>query len=388
MRSRVIVLLSGLSSDGGIQRFNRNLCRALTDCSAASPVRLEILSLYDPSSWLDALYVDRPIVGCKGNRALFVMRALAALARPYDLVIIGHVDFVSFVALSRLMGRHGSALLVTHGIDVWTRLTWHKRIALQTIDCFWAVSTYTAERLIVAQGVQSEKIRIVPNTLAPQWHSEMAACRERRESPPHSSFLSVARINKGDAGKGIDRVIEALAQVSLHVPDASYTIVGDGDDRPRLEKLARDKGVADRVRFVGRVTDAEIHAYLAGTDVFVLPSRKEGFGIVYLEAMAYQKPVIAGAHGGAPEVVVAGTTGILVPHGDRAALASAMVHLLVNPEKRDTMGREGFRRVQTTYTYDRFYDTVRDTLNEILASPSWSNSTSIRREQTSGWYRG
>ena len=118
-------------------------------------------------------------------------------------------------------------------------------------------------------------------------------------------------------------------------------LVGDGGDRPRLEQLARDLGVSEHVHFLRGLHAEQLFACYANCDVFALPSRGEGFGLVFLEAMALAKPVIGGAHGGIPDIVEDGVTGLLVPHGDVERLAEALESLFNNPVGARGMGERG-----------------------------------------------
>ena len=161
-------------------------------------------------------------------------------------------------------------------------------------------------------------------------------------------------------------MISALPQVLQSLPDTILVLVGDGQDRPRLEQLAQDVGVTAHTRFLHGLTQEELFACYAHCDVFALPSKGEGFGLVYLEAMAHGKPVIGGAHGGALDVIVDGETGLLVPHGDAAKLAAAMQRLLVDPARAAAMGSQGRQRVQTLYTFERFQIALTQALGDVL----------------------
>jgi phosphatidylinositol alpha-1,6-mannosyltransferase len=365
-RSRIVVLLSGLSAHGGIQRYNRTLCKALSEYAAQHSLSLEVLSLHDAPGWHDERYLARPVIGCNGNRPLYALRAISALAKPYGVAISGHVDLGPFIVPFRLLRPRSPIVALAYGIEVWTRLPWHKRAALRAATQVWPISSFTAESLVSQQGVDPGSLAVIPIPLDADFLSEVAACQAADAGAIHSRLLTISRMNVADAGKGIDGVIAALPEVRSRIPDIRYVVVGDGDDRPRLEHLARAHAVDDIVHFAGRVPDRKLHAYLGGADLLVLPSRKEGFGIVFLEAMAYGKPVIAGAHGGSPEVVVDGETGMLVRHGDQAGLVAAITTLLQDAAKRRMMGEAGRRRVHGVYGYDRFRATVARALDGLL----------------------
>jgi glycosyltransferase involved in cell wall biosynthesis len=140
------------------------------------------------------------------------------------------------------------------------------------------------------------------------------------------------------------------AEVRLH-------IVGAGDDMPRLQSHARSLGLDGcGVRFLGAVSDGELRQELAGCDVFALPSKGEGFGIVYLEAMAMARPCIAGNHGGPPEIIDDGTDGYLVEHGDVDQLASRLVTLYREPDLRREMGARAAVKVRQRYLFSQMRD--------------------------------
>jgi glycosyltransferase involved in cell wall biosynthesis len=179
-------------------------------------------------------------------------------------------------------------------------------------------------------------------------------------------ILTVGRWDPAERYKGADTLISALPHVLRTVPDVVLVLVGEGEDRPRLEQLARDSGVADHIYFLFGRTQEELFACYAHCDVFALPSRGEGFGLVFLEAMACAKPAIGGAHGGTPDVIEDGVTGLLVPHGDAALLSSALESLLADPSRAYEMGARGRERVQAAYTFDRFQTGLSRAMQDVL----------------------
>jgi phosphatidylinositol alpha-1,6-mannosyltransferase len=138
------------------------------------------------------------------------------------------------------------------------------------------------------------------------------------------------------------------------VPDARLWIVGEGDDVPRLQGLARELGVEAAVRFHGRVSDAELGALYRRASLFAMPSRQEGFGLVYAEAMWHGLPCIGSTVDAAGEVIVDGETGRLVPYGDAPATADAVAALLADPVRARAMGEAGQKRARERFGYERF----------------------------------
>jgi phosphatidyl-myo-inositol dimannoside synthase len=170
----------------------------------------------------------------------------------------------------------------------------------------------------------------------------------RAERP---TLLTVARLEH--RYKGHDVLLEALGAIRARVPDVEWVVIGEGTLRPELEELARSRGLADCVRFLGAVSDGERNAWLRRADVVAMPSRLpgaglagEGFGIVYLEAAAYGKPVVAGNVGGALDAVGDGETGLLVDPTDAGAVAEAVATLLLDPELARRLGAAGAERAK------------------------------------------
>jgi phosphatidyl-myo-inositol dimannoside synthase len=215
--------------------------------------------------------------------------------------------------------------------------------ATRRADVAVAVSAYTAG-LIAATGAQPAELALIP----PGVELPGDATPERAERP---TLLTIARLR--DSYKGHDVLIRALALVRAKVPDAELVVIGDGPLRGELERLAEGVGVADAVRFLGTVSDEQRDRWLRRADVFAMPSRLpsdglagEGFGIVYLEAAAYGKPVVAGNVAGALDAVADGESGLLVDPTDPQAVADALSALLLDRELAARLGRAGAERAK------------------------------------------
>jgi glycosyltransferase involved in cell wall biosynthesis len=153
--------------------------------------------------------------------------------------------------------------------------------------------------------------------------------------------------------KGIRVLIEATAKLVAKYPSIKLIIAGDGFERPALENLSRQLGIADRTTFLGWVPNKALPPYYRGCAVSVIPSLEEGFGIPAAEAMGCEVPVVATDAGGLPEVVADGVTGLIVPKGNVDALAAAMDRLLADPQLRVQMGKAGRKRALEKFDWDR-----------------------------------
>lgn len=366
--------LPGLSEHGGIARHNRSFSRAVCTYAREHGARLDVISLRDPENFFDREFLTSPLVGCEGRSARFGLAALASLRAGFDLLVVGVVDFGPLLPAARIRSSGAPILTITHGIEVWEPLPRRRRVALTQASVVMSVSAYTANVVAQLHGVNRSNIEVIPPPLDPGFlaASEQHASNGSPCTP--SRLLSISRLNAIDAPKGVDRVIEALPLVRKRVPDVDYVVIGTGDDRERLRALAVRLGVADITHFKGALPDAELHSHLCGTDLFVLPSSKEGFGIVFLEAATHEKAVVGGNHGGIPEVVLDGRTGVLVDGSDTPRLAEAISDLLLDEKRRIELGQRGAARVRERYSYESFERRILQVLDGLLHTTSLSAS--------------
>jgi glycosyltransferase involved in cell wall biosynthesis len=167
-------------------------------------------------------------------------------------------------------------------------------------------------------------------------------------------ILSVARLMANERYKGVDQLLQAMAQLARRHPSLELVVVGRGDDLPRHQQLAAKLGLVDRVRFFDNISPAETAACYSRCDIFALPSTGEGFGFVFLEAMAFAKPVIGAAAGGVTDIIEDGQNGLLVPPRNLDHLIEAIDRLLANESLRSEMGRRGAELVRSRYSFAAF----------------------------------
>jgi phosphatidylinositol alpha-1,6-mannosyltransferase len=214
-------------------------------------------------------------------------------------------------------------------------------------------SEFTAAALRAAMPGCADRVRVVPLCIDPE---RIRLWEAQGDAPPERELaaLLVGRMWSEERGKGHDALIEGWPEVRRRVPGAQLWIVGEGDDAERIRSAARERGVADAVRFLGRVSDAELGALYRRASVFAMPSRQEGFGLVYAEAMWHGLPCIGSTADAAGQVIDDGKTGFLVPYADARASAEAVAALLSDPAQARAMGEAGRRRARERFTYPRF----------------------------------
>lgn len=270
--------------------------------------------------------------------------------------------------------------LYVHGEEVATarRRPWTRAIAafvLRHASAVFVNSWFSAGH-VSALGVAASRIHVARPGVDPRRFrpADGSALRARLGGGGRQVLLSVGRLIPR---KGQDTVIRLLPHIAAQAPEVVYWIAGEGVDaeRRRLRDLAAAAGVEDRVRFLGEVPGEDLPALYAACDVFVMLNRTmpdgdvEGLGIVFLEANACGKPVVAGRSGGAGEAVRDGQTGLLVPEGDDAAAVAAIVRLLRDPDLRARFGEAGRRWTIKHFSWDRTAQRVARVTAE-LARPS------------------
>lgn len=320
-------------ADGGIARIMRLYLKAACEICGTNG-RVDSLVLNDQSGNAPQLarYSNanlRRHLACAGHRLRFILQAIR-LARDTDVLICGHLHHLAIARLAQFFNPRLRYYLVAHGIEAWRPYNWLERGALLGAHQIFCVSDYTRRQILrFHPTLPATRTRVIPNTLDP-------AFAENTNVPRPTSIylapqiLTVSRLTTADNYKGVDTLIEALPLIRKTYPLTHLRIVGQGDDGPRLRGLAADLGVAKSVEFIGQIDDEHLRAEYEACDLFALPSRKEGFGLVFLEAMTHGKPCIGARAGGVPEVITDGV-GQLVEYGNIPELAAAVDNLMRHP---------------------------------------------------------
>ncbi len=370
----VIGLFPQLAGPGGIQRVGRLVGAVTAAWAAERGEACHFLSLNDPPGQHRIHLAGREWIftGFGRGKSAFARAALRAAGRSAaaaGVVLAAHVNLAPVAALVKARRPRWRMLVLTHGVEVWEPLRSWRRWALRRADVVLAPSRDTAEKVVVQQGIARDKVKQSPWGLDPALETNGGEANHLpRRFPSGRVVLTVGQWRASEKYKGLDTLLAAMPQVMARVPDAWLVAVGGGDDRERLQSLARESPAGERMVFLDGLSQEELRSCYAQCRVFALPSRGEGFGLVFLEAMAAGKPVVGGAHGGTPDVVEDGVTGILVPHGDTERLAAALQRLLVNEGLSIEMGRKGRERVQQVYRFEQFSTRLRGILASLCAS--------------------
>lgn len=326
-RRTLLIVPEIFSSEGGIPRILQLYLRALCDLAAPGD-EVRLIALNDGG--FDDADLQRVTGGrltealaCNRDKCRFILSVIA-WGRHSDRIICGHVAQLPVALAARAWNPLLEYDLVAHGIEVWRPLGRLERFALRHARRVLCVSDHTRRELLSRCPLSEGKAVVLPNALDPAFPIRPGAPRGPDDPP---TLLLVSRLTRADLAKGFEDVIKAMPAILAALPRARLRVIGRGDALPDLAVLAQRLRIHDAVEFLGYVDDAAMTKALRSCTLFVLPSGKEGFGLVFIEAMAHGRPCLGARAGGIPEIITP-ETGVLVEHGDVPGIAAACVEAL------------------------------------------------------------
>jgi phosphatidylinositol alpha-1,6-mannosyltransferase len=402
---RILVLVSeAFGGHGGIAKFNRDLLAALCAYPGIEEV-VGVPRLVPESPGVLPAKLNY-VTSAVGGKLHYVKTLLTTVLRllTSDVLICGHINLLPLAFLARLFlrplkpGLRPPIILVIHGIDAWQPMrSRFRNYFVRKIDAFISVSDFTQRRFLdwaklngTPGFILSNCVDLAQFTPGPKH----PALLERYGLRDRTVLLTVARLSAQEHYKGIDEVMEVLSELARTIPDLSYLIVGDGNDRPRLVAKARSLGLGvtenprpdlrpltsvvcppltglrpltsgPQVIFAGRIPEEEKADHYRLADAFVMPGWGEGFGIVYLEAMACGLPVIGSKLDASCEVLKDGKLGIVVDPAKSQEIILAIKKAL-QTKKPNPEGLEYF-------SYPHFEQRCHQLLNSVVSLKAAGN---------------
>lgn len=298
-----------------------------------------------------------------GNYFRMILQAMLDPIKDLGAVVCMHAGLSPVARILAARARCPSAV-VFHGVDVWGRLRARTRWGVRGMNRILSVSDFTLRECFKNNPELTE----VPAEVLPLGLMGGGIPPPKFEPSRHSRgrVLLVTRLTKHCAKKNVRELILAMPHVGAQVSDATLTIVGDGDDRADLEAFATSHVRAGVVRFCGSVPDKELAVLYESADVFAMPSRQEGFGLVFVEAMARGLACVCGNRDAAREVVEDGVTGYAVDPDSPEEIGRAITKLLVDDSLRQCMGKAGWQRYRDHFTREAVACRMRDKLKRCL----------------------
>jgi glycosyltransferase involved in cell wall biosynthesis len=363
-----MLLTDGFGGFGGISRFNRDFLSALSACVLVERVYALPRVISEPieETIPEAVVYERQAARGRLFYALLVFRHAVRGPRA-DLVICGHINLLPIAWAAARLARARLALVV-HGYEAWGPAS-HRlsNFVVNRIDAFIAVSRYSADRFVQWSGIPEGRGFILPNCV------DLDRFQPRERDPVLVNryglrsaivMLTVARLASGERYKGVDEIIDVMPSLLRHLPNLCYLVVGDGSDRARLEAKAQVQGLSDHIIFAGRITEAEKVAHYNLADVYVMPSRGEGFGIALIEAAACGIPVVGSSVDGSRDALLDGKLGRMVDPTKPDELIEAITALT------STRLRRARNNLVETFDVSRFQARVSHWMSEqtVLAA--------------------
>jgi glycosyltransferase involved in cell wall biosynthesis len=339
--TRVLFLtLKVFSATGGIEKVCRVAGKALYEDSLEGNISLRLMSLHDAQSDADEnkYFPSELFSGHDNRRFPFIREALSA-GRKADVILLSHINLLPVAWMIKKVSPKTRILLFAHGIEIWGDLRTVTERLLSCVDKFLCVSEFTKSTIHQVHHIYREKCEIVNNCLDPF----LPFPGEKIKSPEllakygfaagDTIVFTLTRLSSKDRYKGYDRVLEALAMINSTASQSLRYIVGgsyDAAEKRTVDEVVQRLGLEDRVVIAGYIPDQELAEHFKLADIYVMPSTKEGFGIVFIEAMYYGLPVIAGNADGSVDALLNGRVGILVTPDSVPEITEAIEKIIQN----------------------------------------------------------
>lgn len=310
---RVLLLVTdAYGGYGGIALYNRDLAEAIaqmpevTEVVVAPRVQRFATETIPPKV--------RNVSAALGGKLRYAQTAWALAGEGFDLLVCGHINLLPLGTLLKLRLRVPMALVV-YGIDVWDVPGPLGRVSMKAVDAVWTISAITHDKMNAWARLPDTRYKLLPNAIHLDRYAEGPKPRyllDRYGLHGATVLLTVARLPGRERYKGVDEIMNLMPSLLAQDPSIRYLVAGDGDDRPRLQAKAKQLSIEDKVVFTGMIDEAEKADHFRVADVFVMPGRGEGFGFVFLEALACGIPAVGSRLDGSREALRDGTLGALV----------------------------------------------------------------------------
>lgn len=370
MKKVLFLNLTTFSQTGGIERFNKCFLKALSNLDVQKETDSYSFSAYDEHT-SELYYETQRYTGFGKNKLKFVFQSVLH-ARKYDVVVLGHINLAIAGILIKMLYPSKKLLLVTHGIDVWGQLNKLKLRLLNKADKILAVSNFTRNKILKVHNVPAGKVSVFPNTIDPYFSIPATVLRNDtlrdRYGLKEKDFViyTLTRLSHTELYKGYDKVITALAEVIAQYPHVKYVIGGkyDEGEKTRIDALINQHNLQGRVILTGFLDEKELVAHYQMADMYIMPSKKEGFGIVFIEAMICGLPVVAGNADGSVDALLNGKTGTLVNPDSKDEIKAAIIELMKSNVRFDEQRLLSIKNeTLANYSFSRYQQRLKDIIS-------------------------
>lgn len=370
----ILFTLQTFSSEGGIQKMTRTLAHALNQVALQNNWNFNLWSAYDANTDLLPQYLPAKQFTGFANRIRFTLKAFLN-APKFDIVIISHINMALVGRAIKIINPKCKIWVVAHGIEVWNDLSPTKKWLLKNCEKIICVSNFTKQQVVAKHHINGDKCVVLNNALDPFFNLPVAFKKptyliERYGLTGKAPLLfTLTRLSAAEQYKGYDQVIKIIGNLKQTFPAIKYIIAGkyDQEEKARIENIMQAYNVEGHVLLTGFINESELADHFLMADVFVLPSSNEGFGIVFIEALACGLPVVCGNVDGSVDAIKNGLLGRVVDPNNLVELENALTETLQKPLT-EPMRKELQSQCVHYFNEDNYIKNLNDLLINELAN--------------------
>jgi glycosyltransferase involved in cell wall biosynthesis len=367
----LFLTLKIFSATGGIEKVNRIAGKALYEMEKErGRANFKLYSMHDSNedNAANKYFSNNSFEGFNRHRSKFVYQSVRRGIKS-DVVILSHINLLLVGFFIKILSPKTKLILIVHGIEVWKILPTWKKYTLKKYDLILPVSKFTKDTMIRLNAFPEEQFKILNNCLDPFLPEPLEEEKDKNLldrygfTNNHIILMTLTRLSAEEKYKGHDNVLYALQKLVISNNNIRYLLVGkyDAVEKRRLDKLTAELGLAEFVVFAGFIPDAEIAAHYNLADIYIMPSKKEGFGIVFIEALYYGKPVIAGNKDGSVDALCNGEFGLLIDPDNLQEIQEAVQKMIANKSKYIPDQNLIMRR----FSYDSYKNNLKKIINSL-----------------------
>lgn len=337
MNKKILLFtLQSFSTTGGIQKMTRTLGHSLNQVAARNNWQFDMYSAYDADDDLMPQYLPaKNFKGFKENRIGFVVKAVKQGIKS-DVVILTHINMALVGLIIKKLNPKCQVWVIAHGIEVWRPLSYFQKAFLKLCDKIICVSNFTKKQMVSMHQINPDKCTILNNAIDPfmdlpsEFIKPQHLLNKYNLTTDNRIIYTLTRLANSEQYKGHDHVIKIIGRLKAKYPGIKYVLSGQYDvtEEIRIKKLIASVGVENDVILTGFIDEKAIPDHFLLADAFVLPSKKEGFGIVFIEALACGLPVICGNSDGSMDAICNGKLGQAVNADNLDELEAAITNVL------------------------------------------------------------
>ena len=337
MPKKILLLtLRTFSATGGIEKVSRVVGKALAEMGSHS---LQVYSFHDATKDIDEKYFSKKIFkGFNSSQLSFIISAWKRGLQS-DVVILSHINLIPVGRLIQFFSPKTKIILIAHGIEVWAPLLrGFKKKSIEKIDQIIAVSEHTKNILLQENKITADKITVINNCLDPYLPLPFEGVKDSQLLARYGLqkedivLMTITRLSLSEKNKGYDRVMAVMQQMLPSYPNLKYLLMGkfDTEEKLRIEQLIQEYQLEGKVIVTGFIAENDLAVHYNLADIYIMPSEKEGFGITFIEAMYYHKPVIAGNTDGSVDALLNGQLGTLIDPRSMEGIMEAIRMIISN----------------------------------------------------------